>query len=253
MFGLKKRRRRKLLDTPAPPEWEPVLRRNVPYYRRLPEEDRRRLHGLMQVFLAEKRFEGCGGLALTDEVRVTIAAQACVLILNREHDYYPLLDSILVYPEAYVTDERIEEEGGFVSEDDEERTGESWSQGALVLSWDDVVVDPDPHDAWNVVFHEFAHQLADETGSEDGVPILPDRERQAAWAEVIGREYDVLARAVERGRHTFLDEYGAEDPGEFFAVVTEYFFEKSAQLKIRHPDLYEQLRLFYNQDPVKLK
>ncbi len=253
MFGLKKRRRQKLLETPPPPEWDAILRRNVPYYRRLPPDDRARLLGLTRIFLAEKRFEGCGGLELTEEMRVTIAAQACVLVLGREHDFYPLLDSILVYPEAYVTDEQVEEEGGFVSEDDEERTGESWSQGALVLSWDDVVVDPDPHDAWNVVFHEFAHQLADETGSEDGVPILPDRERQKTWAEVLGREYDALVRSVERGRHTFIEDYAAEDPGEFFAVVTEYFFEKSAQLKIRHPDLYEQMRLFYGQDPVRLK
>ncbi len=207
----------------------------------------------MQVFLAEKKFEGCGGLELTEEMRLTIAAQACILILHREHDFYPLLDSILVYPEAYVTDEEVVEEDGLVSEDDEERSGESWSQGALVLSWDDVALDSsDPQDGWNVVFHEFAHQLGDETGSEDGVPILPDRERQHAWADVLGREYDALVRDVDRGRHTFLDEYGAEDPGEFFAVITEYFFEKSAQLKIKHPELYEQLRLFYGQDPVTL-
>jgi hypothetical protein len=239
---------------PPPPEWTAVLERDVPYYRRLPEVDRRRLQGLIQVFLAEKRFEGCGGLMLTDEMRLTIAAQACILILNREHDFYPLLHSILVYPEAYVTDEVVEEEGGLVSEDDEERSGESWSQGALVLSWDDVALDvADPHDGWNVVFHEFAHQLGDERGSEDGVPILSDPERQNEWAAVLSAEYDTLVRDVDRGRRTFLDEYGADDPAEFFAVITEFFFEKSAQLRIKHPELYEQLRLFYGQDPVTLK
>jgi len=254
MFGfLKRRRRERLLATPLPPAWTAVLQDNVAHYRRLPPEARRRLEGLVQVFLAEKRFEGCGGFALTDEARLIVAGQACVLLLEREHDFYPLLDSILIYPAGFVTNEEMEEVEGIVGVDDGERTGESWSQGAMVLSWEDIALDiREPEDGWNVVYHEFAHQLGDESGADDGVPVLPDPERQRAWAEVLGREYEALARAFARGRRTFFDDYGADSPTEFFAVATEHFFEQPAQLKIKHPDLYEQLRLFYGQDPVTL-
>ncbi len=253
MFGLRKRRRARLQRTPLPDAWRETLERRVPYYQRLPADQRERLHGLVQVFLAEKRFEGCGGLDLTDEVRLVVAAQACVLLLGREHDFYPRLDSILVYPAGFVTNEEMEEVDGIVGVDDGERTGESWAQGALVLSWQDIEEDiAHPDDGWNVVFHEFAHQLGDETGGEEGVPVLPDAAAQARWAEVLEREYEALARAFARGRRTFLDDYGADSPAEFFAVVTEHFFEEPAPLKVRHPDLYEQFRLFYGQDPLAL-
>lgn len=251
MFGLKKRRRRRLLETPLPAAWLALLERRVPVYRRLPPDLRESLHGLLQVFLAEKRFEGCGGLDLTDDVRLVIAAQACVLLLRREHDCYPLLHSILVYPAGFVTNEEMEEVEGIVGVDDGERTGESWGQGALVLSWQDIEEDlANPTDGWNVVFHEFAHQLGDETGGEQGVPVLRDPDAQARWAQVLEREYESLVRAFERGRRTFLDDYGADSPAEFFAVVTEHFFEEPARLKIRHPDLYEQFQAFYGLDPL---
>ncbi len=254
MFGLmKKRRRARLRAQPVPAHWDDVISRHVPYYRRLPPQQRRELQGLMQVFLAEKNFEGCGGLELTEEVRLAIAAQACVLLLGRETDIYPRLQSILVYPEAFVTGELIEEEDGLVTEDMGERPGESWGHGTVILSWQDAVEGAaDPLDGWNVVYHEFAHQLDEESGESDGVPPLADREQLADWLRVLGREYEALLQRTRRGRPGLLDEYGAENPAEFFAVATEFFFEQPHALRRRHPELYSQLRRYYCQDPAAL-
>jgi len=205
----------------------------------------------MQVFLAEKRFEGCNGLDITDEIRVTIAAQACMLLLHRETDFYPLLKSVLVYPDAFVAQVKTHEPGGVVIEDEEEREGESWDIGALILSWKDVLEGvADPHDGYNVVFHEFAHQLDDEWGVADGAPPLPKKSMYEEWTRVFKAEYDALVEADDKEKETFLDPYGAESPAEFFAVVTECFFELPVALREHHPELYEQLRLFYEQDPA---
>jgi len=251
MFETKKKRRERLRKTPLSPGQIAIIERSVPYYRLLPAPDREELCGLIQIFLAEKRFEGCDGFQITDEVRLSIAAQATILLLHRETDMYPLLQSILVYPETFVAPVTIHEPGGIVVEDEEERDGESWDTGALVLSWSEVVESAaDPRDGYNVVFHEFSHQLDDEWGVADGAPSLSEKSMYDEWESVLGAEYDALVKAVERGRETFLDEYGAESPAEFFAVVTEYFFELPAELKARHPALYEQLRLYYEQDPA---
>lgn len=250
-FDTKKKRRARLMKTPLPPERIAIVERNVPYYRALPPEDREELLGLVQIFLAEKNFEGCDGLEITDEIRLTIAAQACILLLHRKTDIFPLLQSVLVYPHTFVAPLRERGPGGVVIEDFEERDGESWDIGALILSWDDVLESvADPHDGYNVVFHEFAHQLDDEAGIADGAPSLPERSMYADWARVLGAEYDALAEAVRRHRPTLLDEYGAENPAEFFAVVTETFFELSGDLKAEHPELYELLSRFYRQDPA---
>jgi Mlc titration factor MtfA (ptsG expression regulator) len=247
----KAKRRKQLREVPFPPEWLPIIERNFPLYRGLPEADRAELLGHIQVFLAEKRFEGCGGLEITDEIRVTIAAQACLLLLHRETDYYPLLGSILVYPGQYVAEVSEDSPGGIVDEGLDERIGETWSQGSVVLSWEDVQQDAvDIHDGLNVTLHEFAHQLDEEYGDSDGVPRLGDPSRYPDWARVMKAAYEQLRHDVHRGRPTVLDEYGATDPAEFFAVATECFFEKPAALKRKHPELYEQLKLFYRQDPA---
>jgi Mlc titration factor MtfA (ptsG expression regulator) len=251
LFDTKKKRRERLMKTALPPALLAIVERNVPYYRALPPEDREELRGLIQIFLAEKKFEGCDGLEITDEIRLTIAAQACILLLHRKTDFYPLLQSILVYPHAFVAPLKKSGPGGIVTEDLEELEGESWNTGALILSWDDVLKDvADMHDGYNVVFHEFAHQLDDESGIADGAPPLPKRSMYADWARVLGAEYDALVEAAERHRPTLLDEYGAESPAEFFAVATETFFELGGELKAAHPELYEQLSLFYAQDPA---
>jgi Mlc titration factor MtfA (ptsG expression regulator) len=254
MFGLKKRRRARLMRTAPPPEWIAVLERNVPYYELLPGEDRRELAGLIQVFLAEKSFEGCDGLEVTDEMRVTIAAHACILLLHRGTDVYPLLSSILLYPRSFIAPLAERGPDGVVIEDEEERNGESWDLGALVLSWDDCLGSAaHPHDGYNVMFHEFAHQLDDEAGIADGAPRINDRALAADWKRTFAREFEALAKRADKHVPTLLDWYGAESPAEFFAVATETFFERPAALRNRHPELYDLLARFYRQDPATLE
>ena len=252
MFAwLKRRRRAAVLRRPFPEAWRAITAKNVPYVAGLSPEDRRELEGLVQVFLAEKRFEGCGGLSITDEVRVTIAAQACVLLLHRSTDDYPTLETILVYPTTYVVPGEHRAPGGLVSSAPQARLGESWTRGEVVVVWDEVLSGAaDIHDCHNVVLHEFAHQLDREDGAGDGAPILPTRSMYVAWARVLGHDFDELVRETERHHRTLIDRYGATSPAEFFAVATEVFFEKPRPLRTKHPDLYEQLRAFYQQDPA---
>lgn len=231
-----------------------ILKKNVPLYSRLPAEDREELHGHIQIFLAEKYFEGCGGLTITEEMRVTIAAQACILLLHRKTEYYPKLVSILVYPNTYLAHHRERDGAGLVTEGMQQRVGESWSHGTVVLSWDDVRAGAsDANDGHNVVYHEFAHQLDIEDGPQaDGSVALPRQSMYGAWARILGREYVALKKDVAAGRKTVLDSYAATSPAEFFAVATECFFEIPVLLKKQHPELYEELKLYYRQDPAAL-
>jgi MtfA peptidase len=234
---------------PFPKEWAELLDRNVPLVRGLPEEDRRELERLILAFLEEKHFEGAGGFEMTDEVRVTIAAQACILLLHRDTDVYPDLDTIVVYPSTYVAPTRTHE-GPVVIEGVVPRLGESWTRGVVVLAWDAIRSGTtSAHDGHNVVLHEFAHQLDQQDGSMDGAPDLGSGARYAEWARVLGEEYADLIDKVDRGRAADIDTYGATSPPEFFAVVTEMFFEKPAQLRALHPELYATLADFYRQDP----
>lgn len=253
MFGWKKRRRERIRRRPFPPEWLAIVLRNAPFAGYLPRRDREKLLGNILVFLAEKNFEGCGGLTLTDEIRVTIAAQACLLTLRLEEPYYPRLRSILVYPRGYRAASRKSEPGGMISEGVEDRTGESWPTGAVVLSWDDVRKSgTDYRSGHNLALHEFAHQLDQEDGAADGVPILRCPARYAAWAKVLGEEYRRLVDGLDAGHHSAIDPYGAMNPAEFFAVVTELFFERPRRLRRGHRELYEQLKSFYRLDPAEL-
>jgi MtfA peptidase len=249
----KQRRRRRLRARPFPKEWLALIQRHVVFFHKLSVGDRAELVGHIQVFLAEKRFEGCGGFAITDEVRVTIAAQACLLLLHRRTDYFPGLLTILVYPLTYMAEENrpIGEhvwEEGTVS-----RLGETGRRmGSLVLSWGAVKYGAaDPSDGKNVALHEFAHQLDYENRAADGVPELATREQQSAWSEVMRSEFASLRVADETGVPTLLDTYGATDPAEFFAVSVEAFFERPWALRVRHPKLYAELRRYFNQDPAE--
>jgi Mlc titration factor MtfA (ptsG expression regulator) len=243
-------KRRKAMEAPAPAAWDEILDRNFPMTARLEQADRERLKKRIQGFLAEKRFEGLGGLELTDEIRVTIAAQACLLQLHRSEDCYPKLKSILVYPSAYKAPSQTMSPDGVITEGPQTRLGEAWTLGTVVLSWDDVRHGAaDCKDGHNVVLHEFAHQLDMEDSAADGAPILPRRSSYVAWARVLGTEYESLQEEIRRRHRTVMDRYGATNPAEFFAVATETFFEKPRQLKKKHPELYEQLREFYGQDP----
>jgi Mlc titration factor MtfA (ptsG expression regulator) len=250
---LRRRRRATLRQKALPAAWHAIIERNVPYVSRLPAADRDELGGHVQVFLAEKSFEGCGGLDLTDEIRVTIAAQACILLLHRETDYFAKLVSILVYPSTYLVPGGQHVGAGIMSADEQARLGESWISGVVVLVWDSVLAGArDMHDGHNVVLHEFAHQLDQEDGASDGAPILPQHSRYVAWARVLGHDFDALVEATRHAHHDVIDRYGATNPAEFFAVVTELFFEKPRQLKDKHPELYAQLQQFYRQDPLAL-
>ena len=247
--AVRRRRRARLRAVPLPEEWRAILTANVPLYTRLPPERRRELEGHIQVLLAEKRFEGCAGLELTDEVRVTVAAHAALLLLGRgeEAQYYPGLVSTLIYPSAYRAPVE-EHHGGIVTERREVLLGESWRHGVVVLAWDAARAGArDARDGDNVILHEFAHQLDTEDGAADGVPYLDQPSDYAAWARELAPEYE---RLRERPHRSVLDAYGATDPAEFFAVATEAFFEKPHQLRGRHPALYEELSRFYRMDPA---
>ena len=251
MFDLFKHHRRAALRAePLTPDERAVVARNVPYLAKLDEADRTELEGLIRVFLAEKSFEGCGGLELTGEIKLTIAAQACLLLLHRETDFYPGVEAILVYPGSYRAPTRSNA-AGVVIEGEQARLGESWTRGVVVLAWDHVRSGASqPADGQNVVLHEFAHQLDGESGAMDGAPDLGARARYTSWAHVLGDEFDELSQKLHAGRSSDIDPYGATNPAEFFAVVTEMFFEKSRAMKQRHPALYDELAAFYEQDPA---
>ena len=250
---LKQQRRQRLRAQPFPSAWRSIITRNLPIFRRLPPEDQTELLGHVQVFLAEKHFEGCGGLELTDEIRVTIAAQACLLLLHRATDYYPQLTSILVYPSGYTSYEARHLEGNIWDEGGEPRLGQTARRvGSLVLAWDDAKRGAaHPSDGRNLVLHEFAHQLDYEDFRTDGAPALTTRAEYLAWARVMSKEFAALQSADEAGTPTVLDTYGATNPAEFFAVVTEAFFERPRALRARHPELYAELARFFRQDPSR--
>jgi MtfA peptidase len=249
MFDLFARpRRAKLRARDFPPEWLAILARNVPLYGRLSPEHQEALRGHVQVLLAEKHFEGCGGLELDDEIRVTIAAHASLLMLRGEPHYYPRLTSILVYPSTFLV-ARKERQGPFTTEGEAALLGESWRAGVVVLAWDAALRSArDARDGANVILHEFAHQLDSEDGGSDGTPYLDGRSQYAAWARAMAPEYERL-RARPEG--SLLGEYAATHPAEFFAVATEVFFERPADMRLRHPEIYAELSRYYGLDPAQ--
>ena len=246
------RRRRRLRAQPFPAAWREVVRRRVPYVGSMPADLQLQLKRHMQVFLDEKRFVGCAGFEIADEVRVTVAAQACLLLLNRRTDYFADLREILVYPAAFAVERAHTDGHGLVQEGRQVMSGESWGRGQVVLSWEDVVAGAStPDDGRNVVLHEFAHQLDQETGYANGAPRLLDRLHYARWARVLGEEYALLRQqALSGATPTVLSTYGATEPAEFFACATEVFFEQPHALAAAHPKLYEEFAGFYRVDPL---
>jgi len=240
---LKRRnQRRRALAAAFPASWLAIIRQNIPPYSKLSPEMQQQVQDYTQEFLYDKNFEGCGGLVLDDEIRVTIAAQASLLLLNRKVRCYPRLYSVLVYPSAYVAKSETDEKSV--------RLGESWRTGAVVLAWDSAQHGAANFaDGRNLVIHEFAHQLDQEDGSGDGAPILAGRSSYTAWARVLSREYERLRKRVDKGKKSVIDAYGASHPAEFFAVASEAFFEKPQQLRSKHPELYAELQKFYRVDP----
>ncbi len=224
MLGfLKEQRRRRLRQQPVPEEWRAIISRNLPFFDRLSAADQQELLGHVQIFLEEKRFEGCRGLRLTDNIRITIATQACVLLLHRKTDYFPRLLTILVYPSGFVVDEERHVEGEIWEAGEESRLGETGREmGSMVLAWDAVKSGADdPSDGTNLIVHEFAHQLDFEDFAADGAPTLSSRGERLSWFEVMKMEFAALRAAEETGIPTLLDPYGASNPAEFFAVAVE--------------------------------
>jgi len=253
MFAWYRRsRRRRLTQQPFPDSWSEILCKNVAHYTVLTPAEQAKLRDDARVLVAEKNWEGCRGLIVTDEIKLTIAAQACLLVLGFEEEYFDQVQSILVYPEAYVAPDQAITEGGVVLEGEEDRTGEAWYRGPIVLSWADALAGGrSESDGENVVLHEFAHQLDMQNGHElDGTPPLASRAQYERWQAVVNTEYRRLRRDCSRGRPTLLDCYGATDLAEFFAVAAECFFERPREMSRLHADLYGILRDYFRQDPA---
>ena len=244
------------IDQPTPvdfkQEWIAILKHNLPLYQRLPLEQRETLHQKIAQFVANTFFEGCADLELTDEMILTVAAQACMLTLSHEGAPYPRLNTVLLYPSAFTTNHETVGPGGTIIQREVKCLGESWDNGTVILAWDSVRHGAiNIFDGHNVTFHEFAHQLDAMDGDTDGVPLLESEEAYQTWANVLGKHASDLINRVQRGQKTVLDKYAATAPEEFFAVATETFFEKPKQLKKTRPELYEELQKFYQLDPIE--
>lgn len=247
----RERRRRALRSRPFPPAWRGILERRVPFARFLPRELRSQLEANIQVFVAEKKFFGCAGLDVTDEMRVTIAAHAALLSLNRKAYHYPNLREILVYPGSFATERLIPDPSGLLREERRVLSGESWDRGQVILSWENVVEGAAiPDDGRNVAIHEFAHQLDQQKGYANGAPWLGSRHRYPQWSRVMLEEFARLQQQAAWGEPSLLSHYGATSPAEFFAVASEVFFEQPREMAALHPSLYRELALFYRVDPA---
>ena len=245
----------RLFGKPQPPAipdglWQETIAQ-LPFLARLSEEDCQRLRALTQNFLAEKEFTATGGLELDDEMCLAIAVQGCLLVLNLGLEWYRDWVGIIVYPDEFVIPRSIQDEDGIVHEYDEVASGEAWGGGPLLISWRDVQLSGD---GYNVVIHEFAHKLDMRNGEADGLPPLHAGLSREHWESTFLAAYDRFYAQVEaaeaKGEETEIDPYAAENPAEFFAVLSEVFFESPVQLLQDYPEIYEQLAAFYRIDPL---
>ena len=233
-----------------PNNWLNILETRVPYYKQLPYELKLALRNHLVIFMDEKLFEGCSGLEMTEEKKVTISAYACVLLLGEPAGYYPDLQTILVYPDDYMAPVREEGEGGIISEGAEARKGESWSVGNIVLSWDDLRENIENRSSHrNLVFHEFAHQLDDHYGLTAGIGENGQIFRDDEWTRILAESFRTLQRKSRHGTPCTLDPYGSKHPAELFAVATEAFFLNPHKMQKEFPKLCDVLKSFYNLDP----
>ncbi|MGY5796205.1 M90 family metallopeptidase [Rheinheimera faecalis] len=244
-------RRKKIQQQPFPAAWRQILKHRMPYFRALPADLQLQLKKLIQVFVAEKQFVGCADLVVTDEMKVTIAAQACLLLLNKPAHYYPKLKQILIYPAAFVVPTAQSDTAGVVSEMAQVRLGESWQTGQIILSWVDTLKSAAIcNDGHNLVIHEFAHQLDQLKGQATGAPLLSSTQAYQEWSLVLSHEFEQLQKQLAQGLPTLFDSYAATNPAEFFAVISEVFFEQPDLFAAQHGALYQQLRSFYALDPL---
>jgi Mlc titration factor MtfA (ptsG expression regulator) len=249
----RRRRRLAFARQPFPAHWEDWLRARTSIYARVPAELRGRLHELIRIFVGEKDFVGCNGLVLTEEMRVVIAAYACLLVVNRpdvpSSHFYDDLFSILVYPTPFIVPHMHRDGHGVVTEGHRVLSGQAWDSRRIIVSWQDI--EDGLVTGHNVVLHEFAHYLDMEDETMDGAPGLGSARAYHDWSKVFWEEFDRLRAALGAGQPTFLDPYAATEPAEFFAVVTEAFFEKPREFEQQHAGLYEQLRRYYRVDPAR--
>ena len=249
----RERRRRRARQAPFPEQWRALLTDRVAHWCFLDDAERARLEDLIKVFLVDKEFEGAGGLQVAEDVKVTIAAQACLLLLGLDRDYYRDVHSIIVYPSTVL---RRGPHGsavlpGAVTEAPVPLLGEARLHGPVIIVWDQALAQArHPERGHNVVYHEFAHKIDMVDGSADGTPPRLDRSSYRRTVEVLARELEALRQRAGEGTPTLLDTYGATNPAEFFAVTTEYFFDLPVPLQQQYPDLYAVLAEFYRQDPA---
>ena len=251
--ALRERQRLALSRKPLPDEWRGWLQQDVAVYRHLPDALREKLHGLIQIFVAQKTFVGCNGLTVTDRMRVIIAANACLLVMNRpgvpQKNLYDELFSILIYPGAFIVPEVTAMGGGVVQHGHRVLSGQAWDSRRIILSWEDI--EQPPGSGHNVVMHEFAHYLDMEDETMDGAPGLPSSNAYREWSQTFWQEFRRLRQELSYGMPTVIDPYGATAPAEFFAVVTEVFFQRPHELANAHPQLYGQLLKYYRLDPAQ--
>lgn len=243
-------RLRQLADQTLDPGLLDMLRRHMPLYNRMPPDLQQRLQGLVNVFINDKAFFGSGGLEITDEMRLAVAGNACLLILKRRNPRFPGSQTIIIYPDTFVS-HQVTHDGAVVHEGPSARAGESWHNGPVILSWADVLRGIErPDDGHNVVIHEFAHKLDEENGPTDGLPVLREQADYADWARIMTDEFeDLLERARQRSNRV-LDEYGSTSPAEFFAVASEAYFERGDKMQQQLPELYALLDRYYGADPA---
>ena len=252
LLSFKELRRKKIRNLEFPRKWQEVLQKEVHFFSDLPIEDQSKLLDDIKIFINEKTFEGCAGFEITDEVKLIIAAQACLLILHKNANYYPNVSTILVYPSAF----KSPENSLLLGDKDNSnyyRSGEAWYQDYVILSWEDVLRGgQDSSDGHNVVFHEFAHQLDLMDVSFDGVPHLPKPVNRVLWKKILNREYSKLVKDAARNHQTLIDYYGAVSEEEFFACISEVFFEQPKALKRQHRQLFDILLVYYELNPLNV-
>lgn len=252
-FGwISRRRRDRIRRQPLRREWSQFIDRNVAYVHRLNRDERAKLDADTQVFVAEKNWEGCDGLQINDEIRVTIAAHISLLCLGFNNQFFDMVQSILVYPDVYTAKSQTSVGSGVMLEGVSHREGEAWYRGPVILSWSDVLEDGHRDaDGNNLVLHEFAHQLDMQNGSSvDGIPPLDTQPQFERWQHVIHYEYQRLIADCSQGRPPVLNCYGTGHISEFFAVATEAFFERPLAMREHHSELYEIMAEYFHQDPA---
>ena len=250
----KSHHRQALLAEPIPDTWRQYLQSNIALFRRLPPDAQRKLEDGTRILIAEKQWEGVGGLTLTDEIKVTIAGLASLLVLGFDGDPYPNVETIVVYPQGFLVTDRQNEIRGVIAEQVLPLAGQAALQGPVIVSWSDVRqnIALGGQSGHNVVLHEFAHKLDMRDGAADGAPYLQDAAQVETWSRVMSAEYQRLVQQTQAGERGVIDAYGATNAAEFFAVATESFFENALMLREMHPELYAVLKDFYRQDPAAL-